>query len=101
VTTAQRSKLAPELPTLAEAGLPGFDITTWFGLLAPAGTPAEIVARWNGEVTRILNAPDVRERLLALGVEPAPNSPQEFAQFIGREMAKYARIVKLSGAKVD
>ncbi len=101
VTTAQRSKLAPDLPTLAEAGLPGFDITTWFGLLAPAGTPPDIVARWNSEVTRILNAPDVRERLLLLGVEPAPNSPQEFAQFIGREMTKYARIVKLSGAKVD
>ncbi len=101
VTTAQRSKLAPELPTLAEAGLPGFDITTWFGLLAPAGTPPDIIARWNSEVTRILNAPEVRERLLLLGVEPAPNSPQAFAQFIGSEMAKYARIVKLSGAKVD
>jgi tripartite-type tricarboxylate transporter receptor subunit TctC len=101
VTTAQRSKLAPELPTLAEAGLPGFDITTWFGLLAPAGTPPDVIARWNSEVTRILNAPEVRERLLLLGVEPAPNSPQAFAQFIGSEMAKYARIVKLSGAKVD
>jgi tripartite-type tricarboxylate transporter receptor subunit TctC len=101
VTTAQRSKLAPDLPTLAEAGLPGFDITTWFGLLAPAGTPPEVIARWNAEVTRVLNAPDVRERLLALGAEPAPGSAQEFAQFIGREMTKYARIVKLSGAKVD
>ena len=65
VTTAKRSKLAPELPTMAEAGLPGFDISTWFGLFAPAGTPKEIVAKWNAEVTRILNSPEMRERLAA------------------------------------
>jgi tripartite-type tricarboxylate transporter receptor subunit TctC len=59
VTTAKRSPLAPELPTMAEAGLPGFDISTWFGLFAPAGTPKDIVAKWNADVTRILNSPDV------------------------------------------
>jgi tripartite-type tricarboxylate transporter receptor subunit TctC len=101
VTTAQRSKLAPDLPTLAEAGVPGYDISTWFGLLAPAGTPADIIAKWNAEVTRILNAPEMRERLNALGAEPAPDTPTEFAQLIARETAKYARIVKLSGAKLD
>jgi tripartite-type tricarboxylate transporter receptor subunit TctC len=101
VTTAQRSKLAPELPTLAEAGLQGFDISTWFGLLAPAGTPADIIAKWNAEVTRILNAPEMRERLNALGAEAAPGTAAEFAQLIARETAKYARIVKLSGAKLD
>jgi tripartite-type tricarboxylate transporter receptor subunit TctC len=101
VTTARRSKLAPDLPTLAEAGLPGFDISTWFGLLAPAGTPADVVARWNAEVTRILNSTEMRERMTALGAEPAPDTPAEFARFIAGETAKYARIVKLSGAKLD
>ena len=101
VTTAQRSRLAPEMPTLAESGLPGFDISTWYGLLAPAGTPRDIVAKWNAEVTRILNAPDTREKLVAQGAEPAPDTPEQFAQFIAQELAKYQRIVKASGAKVD
>ena len=101
LTTAQRSALVPELPTMAEAGVPGFDISTWFGLLAPAGTPPEIVAKWNAEVTRILAAPDMRERLAAQGAVAAPDSPQDFARFIAGELAKYARIVKASGAKVD
>jgi tripartite-type tricarboxylate transporter receptor subunit TctC len=101
VTTAERSRLAPELPTMAEAGLPGFDISTWFGLLAPAGTPKDVIARWNAEVTKILNSPDMRERLTALGAEAAPTTPEQFAAFIQREIPKYARIVKASGAKVD
>jgi tripartite-type tricarboxylate transporter receptor subunit TctC len=101
VTTARRSPLAPDLPTMAESGVPGFDISTWFGLLAPAGTPPEIVGRWNAEVGRILRTPDMRERLTAMGAEPAPDSPAEFAQFIASEAAKYARIVKVSGAKPD
>ena len=101
VTTAQRSKLAPELPTMAESGMPGFDISTWFGLLAPAGTPADVVARWNAGVVAALGAADVREKMIAQGAEPAPTTPAEFAAFIARERDKYARIVKLSGAKVD
>jgi len=101
VTTAKRSALAPELPTMAEAGLPGFDISTWYGLFAPTGTPPAIVAKWNADVTRILNMPDVRARFVADGAEPAPNSPEQFAQFIAAELTKYARIVKVSGAKVD
>jgi tripartite-type tricarboxylate transporter receptor subunit TctC len=101
VTTAQRSKLAPDLPTMAEAGLPGFDFTTWFGLMAPAGTPPDVVARWNAAIVSALNAPDVREKMLAQGAEPAPTTPAEFAAFIARERDKYARIVKASGAKVD
>ena len=101
VTTKDRSKLAPELPTMAEAGLPGFDISTWFGLLAPAGTPPEVIAKWNADVVKVLNAPDVREKMLAQGAEPAPTTPAEFAAFIARERDKYARIVKASGAKVD
>ena len=101
VTTAERSKLAPELPTMAEAGVPGFDISTWFGLLAPAGTPAAVIARWNSDVTRILEAPEMRERLALQGAEAAPTTSQQFGAFIGSELAKYARIVKTSGAKVD
>ena len=101
VTTAERSKLAPELPTMAEAGLAGFDISTWFGLLAPAGTPRDVIAKWNAEVVKILNSPDMRERLTAQGAEAAPTTPEQFAAFIQSEIPKYARIVKISGAKVD
>jgi tripartite-type tricarboxylate transporter receptor subunit TctC len=101
VTTAKRSPLVPELPTMAEAGLPGFDISTWYGLFAPAGTPPAIVAKWNADVTKILNSPEVRTRLIADGAEPAPNTPEQFAQMIASELTKYARIVKISGAKVD
>jgi tripartite-type tricarboxylate transporter receptor subunit TctC len=101
VTTAQRSKLAPDLPTMAEAGVGGFDISTWFGLLAPAGTPPDAVAKWQADVARILSAPDMRERLAAQGAEAAPDTPAEFSRFIATEIAKYARIVKVSGAKVD
>lgn len=101
VTTAERSKLAPELPTMAEAGVTGFDISTWFGLFAPAGTPTEIIGKWNADVVRILDSPEMRERLIAQGAEAAPDSPADFARFVASELAKYARIVKASGAKVD
>src|SRR4030095_9937757 len=99
--TAQRSKLAPELPTMAEAGSQGFDISTWFGLFAPAGTPGDIIAKWNAEVATILNSPEMREKLLAPGAEPAPTTPEQFAAFVKSEIVKYAKIVKASGAKVD
>jgi tripartite-type tricarboxylate transporter receptor subunit TctC len=101
VTTAKRSPLAPDLPTMAEAGLPGFDISTWYGFFAPAGTPPAIVAKWNADVTKILNSPDVRAKFVADGAEPSPNTPEQFAQMIAAELAKYAKIVKASGAKVD
>ncbi|MFO1312242.1 MAG: tripartite tricarboxylate transporter substrate binding protein [Burkholderiales bacterium] len=101
VTTAQRSSLVPELPTMAEAGLPGFDISTWYGLFAPAGTPPSIVAKWNADVTKILTSADVRAKLVADGADPSPDTPEQFREFIAKELAKYARIVKASGAKVD
>ena len=101
VTTAKRSSLVPELPTMAEAGVPGFDIATWFGLLAPAGTPKDVVAKWNADVVKILDSPEMREKLTAQGAEPAPTSPAQFAAFIAAELPKYARIVKASGARVD
>jgi tripartite-type tricarboxylate transporter receptor subunit TctC len=101
VTTARRSALAPELPTIAESGLPGFDISTWFGVFAPAGTPREVVASLHTEFTRALAAQDVSDRMLALGAEPIGSKPEEFAMYIRTESEKYARVIKASGAKVD
>ncbi len=102
VTTLKRSPAVPDLPTIAESGLPGFDLTTWFGLFVPAGTPPEIVAKLNAEVVRALNAKDMRERLEKMGTEPpADNTPEHFAAFVRSEAAKYAKVVKASGARVD
>jgi tripartite-type tricarboxylate transporter receptor subunit TctC len=101
VTTAKRSSLAPELPTVAESGLAGFDISTWFGIFAPAGTPREAIARLHAEFTRALAAPDVREKMINLGAEPVGNTPAEFATYIRAEAEKYARVIKASGAKAD
>jgi tripartite-type tricarboxylate transporter receptor subunit TctC len=101
VASPRRSPLAPDLPTFDESGLPGFDIGTWFGVFAPGGTPREIVARLHGEFTRALAAPDVREKMLSMGAEPVGNRPEEFAAFIASEAAKYARIIKASGARAD
>lgn len=101
VTTARRSALTPELPTLSETGLPGFDIYTWWGFMAPAGTPKAIVAKWNAEVTRILATPEMKAFFAQQGAEPAADTPEQFAALIRSEIDKYARIVKQSGAKVD
>ena len=101
VTTPTRSALAPELPTMAEAGVRDFDVFTWWGLFAPAGTAPEIVKRLSVEVGKALAAPDLREKWLASGAEPSASTPEEFRTFIGKELPKYARIVKESGAKVD
>ena len=101
VTTAKRTELAPELPTIAESGLPGFDINTWFGLFVPAGTPPAIVERLHGEFASALQAPEVRSKMLALGAEPVGDTPAQFAQYIRSEAVKYAKLVKASGAKVD
>jgi len=101
VTTAKRSPLAPELPTMAEAGVPGFDISTWYGIMAPAGTPPDVVRKLNAEIVKFLASDDMREKLKAQGAEPAPMSPEQFDAFIRSEWRKYAKIVKDSGAKVD
>ena len=101
VTTEKRSALVPDLPTMAESGVPGFDISTWFGIMAPAGTPPEVIAKWNTDLVTVLNSADMREKMTAQGAEAAPMTPAEFSAFIARELAKYARIVKASGAKVD
>jgi tripartite-type tricarboxylate transporter receptor subunit TctC len=101
VTTSKRSSLAPDLPTMAEAGVPGFDISTWYGIMAPAGTPPDIVRKLNAEIVKFLGSDDMKEKLKAQGAEPAPMSPEQFDAFIRAEHAKYAKIVKDSGAKVD
>ena len=102
VTSAQRSGAIPELPTIEEAGqLKGFDASSWFGLLAPAGTPPEVVNRVQQEVAKALASPAVKEKLLAQGAIPSGNTPQEFAKFIDAEIKKWAPVVKASGAKVD
>jgi tripartite-type tricarboxylate transporter receptor subunit TctC len=101
VTSNVRSPAAPTIPTMAEAGLPGCEITSWFALVAPAKTPREIVARLNAEAAKILNQADVKERLAAMGVEPASSTPQALADFIKSETVKWAQIVKVSGARVD
>jgi tripartite-type tricarboxylate transporter receptor subunit TctC len=101
VTTLQRSPLLPQLPTISEAGLRGFDVSTWFGIFAPAGTPPDIVAKLHGEIVRILHTSETRERLATLGAEPVGNKPDEFAAFIKTEIPKYAKIIKASGAKAD
>jgi len=101
VTTAKRSPLAPDLPTIGESGLPGFDISTWFGVFAPAKTPAPVVQRLHDTFAAALALPDVRDRMLTLGAEPVSSTPKEFAAYIDAEAKKYARLVKASGAKAD
>ena len=102
VTSRQRSSALPEVPTIEEAaGLKGFDATSWFGLLAPAGTPPEIVNRIQQEVAKALSSPAIKEKLVAQGAIPSGNTPAEFAKHIDAEHQKWARVVKVSGAKVD
>jgi tripartite-type tricarboxylate transporter receptor subunit TctC len=101
VTTAARSAVLPETPTIAESGFPGFDDHTWFSFFAPAGTPAPIVNKLNAELSRILQAPDVKTRLDALSLEFSPNTAAEFAARLKTEVQRYAKMVKESGAKAD
>ena len=102
VTSSQRSAAMPDLPTIEEAAkLKGFEASSWFGLLAPAGTPPEIVLRIQQETAKALNLPNIKEKLLAQGAIPSGNTPQEFAALIDAEIKKWAPVVKASGARVD
>ena len=102
VTSAQRSAVLPEVPTVEEAGaIKGFEASSWFGLLAPAGTPVDIVNRIQQEVAKSLGTPAMKEKLLAQGAIPSGNTPAEFARLIDSEIRKWAEVVKVSGAKVD
>ena len=101
VTTTRRSAVLPDVPPISQAGIPGYDTSTWGGVLAPGGTPADIVAKLNAEIARILKMPDVRERMMNAGSEPGGGTPGQFKAFIDAEMIKWAKVVKDSGAKAD
>ncbi len=101
VSGARRSPAAPQIPTMAEAGVPGYEASGWVGVLAPAQTQKTIVTKLNGEIVNVLNMPDVRERLRNSGAEPVGSTPVQFTDFIKAEVAKWAKVVKASGARVD
>ena len=101
VTSSSRSPAAPELPTIAEAALPGYSVTNWIGFFAPAGTPRDVVVKLNAEVVRIMQAPEIQKRLLNEGARFTPWTPDEFAGFVKSEIAKWAKVVKEAGIRVD
>jgi len=101
ITSSTRSAVAPEIPTIAESGVPGYDISTWYGLWAPAGTPKEIVDKLSAEVQKILKSSDMQQQLTSRGIEPVGSSAAEFAAYHQTEKLKWAKIVKDSGAKLD
>ena len=101
VSTARRTSSLPNVPTIAEFGLPGYEAVGWFGVLAPAGTPPEIVARLNAAITGALNDPATKERIVAVGAEPAPMTPEKFPAFIRSETEKWSAVVTKAGAKAN
>lgn len=101
VTTAQRSSLLADVPTVEESGIKGFDLGTWFGVFTTGGTPAPIVAKLNKAYSEAMQQPDVKQRLLTMGSEAAPMTPEAFAEFVKNEKAKYQEIVKISGASLN
>lgn len=101
VTTAKRSPELPNVPTIAEAGVPGYEATSWFGMFAPAATPAPIVTRLNTALVKVLSDADVKKKLAEQGAEPYAEKPEQFAEFIRKETAKWSQVVKASGASVD
>ena len=100
-TGAGRTAAAPELPPIAESGLPGYEISVWYGMLAPAGTPPAVINRLHAEISRIVQLPDIRERWAVLGAEPLHNTPEQFAAFLKADLGKWAKVVRDSGAKID
>jgi tripartite-type tricarboxylate transporter receptor subunit TctC len=100
-TGSKRVAALPELPTVAESGLPGYEVAGWFGLFAPAGTPRPIVNRLSTEISQILALPDVKERYASLGAEPGPSDPDQFAAFLKAEIVKWAKVIRDSGAKAE
>ena len=101
VTSAKRSPLLPEVPTVSESGLPGFEVNSWYGLFGPAGLPAALRTRLNGDVVAILGDADLKERLAKLGAEPGPMSAEAFGRYVQSEIARWAKVVKASGARAD
>ncbi len=100
VTTPKRVGALPDMPAVAEA-LPGFEVVGWYGFVAPAKLPAPILARLHSEIVKILNQPDIRDRILSDGSEPVGNTPEEFTRYMHADLVKWAKVVKESGAKVD
>jgi tripartite-type tricarboxylate transporter receptor subunit TctC len=101
VTGPKRTPLLPDLPTVAEAGLPGFFVTGYFGVLAPAGTPSAVIARLNAEIIKALRAPDVQSTLASEGAEAAGGTPEEFSALIKTEVVQWAKVVKIAGLKPE
>jgi tripartite-type tricarboxylate transporter receptor subunit TctC len=101
ITSVKRSAAMPEVPTVAEAGVAGYETASWYGVLAPAGTPRAIIEQLNREIARVVQMPDVRERLMSEGAEPAGGSPQEFAAHIKRELARWSQVIKQAKIKLD
>jgi len=101
VSSPQRAASIPQIPTIAEAGLPGFEVVGWYGVLAPARTPPAIVARLNRELLAILQTPEIRDRLKREGAEPVGNSPAEFTAFLKTDLARWAKVIKTAGARLD
>jgi tripartite-type tricarboxylate transporter receptor subunit TctC len=101
VTSAKRSPAAPQLPTVAETGVKGYEASSWFGFFAPAGTPPDILAKLAAETQRILQLPDMKDRLLSLGAQPAANTPDEFAVFVRDEIAKWGAVIRNAGVRIE
>jgi tripartite-type tricarboxylate transporter receptor subunit TctC len=101
VTGVKRSPLLPEAPTVAESGLPGFDVTSWYGMFGPAAMPREVIGKVNADIAAVLGAADIKERLASSGAEPAHTSPEELGKLVREEIAKWAKVVADSGARVD
>ena len=101
VATATRAQAMPDLPTVAEAGVPGFKADVWFGVVAPAGTPGEIIAKLNQELVAVMHMPDVEEQLRRQGIEPMTSTPGEFAAFLRSDIRKWGELVRRTGAHVD
>ena len=99
VTSLTRAPFLPDIPTIAESGYPGYDVTGWFGLVAPPGTPAAVIDKLNRETVRIMTRPDIREKLEGIGIVPLVNTPAEFGALIKKESAYWARMIKNTGIK--
>ena len=101
VSSSTRAEVAPDIPTIAESGLPGFEVISWYNMFAPAGTPPAIVHRLNAEINRLLQQPDVRDRFSKLGVTPRGGTPEELGKLLQSEIARYAKLIKETGLKIE
>ena len=101
MSSLRRSPAVPELPTIAESGLPGFEVINWLGVLAPAGTPRDIITKLNQEIVKGLQQPDTKAKLVSQGFETMGGTPEQFAAYMKSETAKWAKVVKATGAKAD